>query len=79
MIVKIIDNHLKLQKKKFPDSQNLIKIFYKELLVYVSNFYIIKNSPFENNSTLMFPYLNTNYVNNQKKLKIKKFEKKIIF
>lgn len=76
MIVKIIDNHLKLQKKKFPDSQNLIKIFYKELLVYVSNFYIIKNSPFENNSTLMFPYLNTNYVNNQKKLKIKKFEKK---
>lgn len=77
-ILEIVDNHIKFQKKT-PDSHNLIKIFYHELIVYASNFYIIKKSPFKNNSPVRFPFLNSNYVNNTKKIKIKKIEKKINF
>ena len=74
-IIDIIDNHLKNQKK-IPDSQNLIKIFYMELVIYASNFNIIKYSPFKHNSPVQFPYLNSDYINNQKKIKFKRLKNK---
>ena len=70
-IINIIENHLKIQQK-IPDCQNIIKIFYMELVIYASNFYIIKHSPFKHNSPITFPYLNSDYINNQKKIKLEK-------
>ena len=43
---------------------NIIGVFYHELICYLTNYYILKNSSNYYNSPISFPFLNTSYVNN---------------
>ncbi len=69
-IIKIIDRNINLQKK-YEDPFNLLKIFYQELIAYSTNIILIKNSPFNYNDKLNFPYLNSKYILKPKKLSFK--------
>ena len=42
---------------------NIIGIFYHELMIYFTNYYLIKNSTYKYNQKIDFPYLNTDYCN----------------
>ena len=42
---------------------NIIGIFYHELIIYFTNYYLINNSEYEYNQKIEFPYLNTDYCN----------------
>ena len=74
-IIKIIDRNINLQKK-YEDPFNLLKIFYQELIAYSTNIILIKNSPFNYNDKLNFPYLNSKYILKPKKLSFKLENKK---
>ncbi len=73
--IKILNKNI-LIKKKFRDCDNILKIFYQEIIAYITNLILIKNSSFKNIDKIKFPYLNSNYILNPKKLKFKEFKKK---
>ncbi len=77
--IEILNKNINI-KKKFRDCDNIVKIFYQEIVKYISNLILIKNSSFKNTDRIEFPYLNSKYIENPKKLKFDDLKKKkIIF
>ncbi len=61
--------------KKYEDQFNLFKIFYHELVTYCTNYILIKNSSSIYNENINFPFLNSKYISNPKKIRFKKILK----
>ena len=49
--IEILNKNINI-KKKFRDCDNIVKIFYQEIVKYISN--LIKNSSFKNNYKMNF-------------------------
>ena len=73
--IEILNKNINI-KKKFRDCDNIVKIFYQEIVKYISNLILIKNSSFKNTDRIEFPYLNSKYIENPKKLKFDDLKKK---
>ncbi|MAG39039.1 hypothetical protein CMO90_03030 [Candidatus Woesearchaeota archaeon] len=53
----------KLLTEKTGPYLNIIGIFFHELMIYLSNYYIIKSSEYTYKEDVVFPYLNSKYCN----------------
>lgn len=68
-IESLIRNYIK--NKDYQDIE-LVGVFFHELMIYAINCYIIKNSQYQYNQNLTFPFLNSDYVNNPEQMNFKK-------
>ena len=57
------EEYSNLRTKVGPYS-NIIGVFFHEIMIYLSNYYLIKNSKYEYKHKIKFPYLNSDYVVN---------------
>ena len=74
-INKILREDYNLLSKKVGPYSNLIGIFYHQIIIYTTNYYLIKNSKYEYDQKIAFPYLNTKYCNNPFIIPFNKLEK----
>ncbi len=73
-LTKLIDRKANLFKK-YKDPFNIYKVFYHELVTYCTNYILIKNSSYKYKDSINFPFINSKYISNPKKIIFRKLPK----
>ena len=71
----ILSTNFKLLSNSVGEYENIIGIFYHELMCYLTNFYILKESNVDYKDDIKFPFLNTSYIKNPYEIIFTEIEK----